>query len=278
MRLQKTGKNNKFRYKKHLGQNFLHNTAKLNQMSDFICKDGDNLIIEIGPGMGALTGMLLQKAEKVIAMEIDADATKRLKEKFNDAGNLEIINCDFLKFDLKRYLKEMDRKVKVAGNIPYYITAPIIEKIVENREFIKTAFLTVQEEVAERIVAEEGSKVYGSLSVFCRFYADVKILLRINRKSFFPVPDVDSCFVEFNFDKKQKIKVHDEKLFFEVVRCGFAHRRKMLANNLRHAFDFTQEDAAALLRKAEIDEKARAEDVSILKFAELSNILYNLRR
>lgn len=272
-----TEKMNKFRYKKHLGQNFLHNTAKLNQISDIICKNKNDMIFEIGPGIGALTEYLVKKAERVVAIEVDNEAINIMKEKFKDIKNLEIINCDFLKFDLGRYLEGINRKVKVAGNIPYYITAPIIEKIIENRNFVSSTFLTVQKEVAERIVAKEGSKTYGSLSVFCQFYADVKILLKIDKKSFFPVPDVDSCFVEFNFEKKQKIKVFDEKLFFRIVRSGFAHRRKMFINNLKKEFNFSQENAIGLLRKAQINEKARAEDISILKFTELSNMLYNLK-
>lgn len=267
----------KFRYKKHLGQNFLHNTLKLKQISEFICENKDEAIIEIGPGTGALTGYLINKAKKVVAIEIDRDATKKLKEKFQNIFNLEIINCDFLKFNLKEYLQFFDKKVIIAGNIPYYITTPIIEKIIENRQFIIKAFLTVQKEVAERIVAKEGNKTYGSLSVFCQFYADTKILLKIDRRSFFPVPDVDSCFVEFDFDKKQKIKVFDEKIFFKLVRGGFAHRRKMFINNIRKIFGISHEETIKILNKAGIDDKARAEDISILKFAELSNIMYNLK-
>ncbi len=267
----------KFKYKKHLGQNFLHNTAKLSQISDIICNDKNDFIIEIGPGKGALTGYLVKKAKKVMAIEIDMEAVKKLKEKFGSVDNLEIVNYDFLEFDLKNYLKNINKKIIIAGNIPYYITVPIIEKVIDNREFISKAFLTVQKEVADRIVAKEGNKTYGSLSVFCQFYADVKILLKIERKSFFPVPEVDSCFVEFNFEKKQNIKITDEKLFFKIVHGGFAHRRKMFINNLRKTFCFTQSDAADLLKKAGINEKARAEDISILKFAELSNVMYNLK-
>ncbi len=275
--MHQTEKMAKFRYKKYLGQNFLHNTAKLNQMSNFICKNKDEIIIEIGPGKGALTEYLVKQSKKVVAIEIDREAIEKLKEKFNNIKNLEIINSDFLKFDLTGYLKGINKKVIIVGNIPYYITASIIEKIIENRQFVDRTFLTVQKEVAERIVAKHGSKTYSSLSVFCQFYADVQILLKIDRKSFFPVPDVDSCFVEFNFDKKQKLKVFDEKLFFKIVRTGFSHRRKMFINNLRMVFDFSQEKLLEMFQKVHIPEKARAEDVSILQFAELSNILYNLK-
>jgi 16S rRNA (adenine1518-N6/adenine1519-N6)-dimethyltransferase len=268
----------KFKYKKHLGQNFLHNTEKLSQISDFICSEKNSIIVEIGAGKGALTQYLLKKAEKVIAVEIDSEAIKQLQMKFAGVKNLEIINYDFLKFDFEKNIKKFNKKVIIAGNIPYYITGPIIEKIIENRKFISKAFLTVQKEVAERIVAKEGSKTYGSLSVFCQFFADVKILLKIDRKSFFPVPDVDSCFVEFDFDKKQKIDVFDEKNFFKIVHSGFAQRRKMFINNFKKTFGFSQEEAVKLLQKAQIDNKARAEDISILKFAELSNILYNLEQ
>lgn len=267
---------NKFRYKKHLGQNFLHNIAILNKISDLICKNKNDLIFEIGAGIGTLTEYLVKKAEKVVAIEVDNAAINIMKEKFKDIKNLEIINCDFLKFDLKGFLEKINRKVTIAGNIPYYITSLIIEKIIENRYLVNAAFLTVQKEVAERIVAKDGNKTYGSLSIFCQFYADVKILFKIKKKSFFPVPDVDSCFVEFNFEKKQKIKVFDEKLFFKIVHSGFAHRRKMFINNFKKTFNLSYENTIKLLKKAQINEKARAEDISILKFAELSNMLYNL--
>jgi len=265
----------KFKYKKYLGQNFLHNTAKLNQMGDIICSNREDIIIEIGPGTGALTQYLIKKAKKVIAVEIDKEAISKLNEKFKGINNFEIINCDFLKFDLKEKIKDLKQKVKVAGNIPYYITGPIIEKIIQNREYIEKAYLTVQKEVAERIVAKEGSKIYGSLSVFCQFYADVKILLKIDRKSFFPVPDVDSSFIEFDFNKKEKIKVYDESLFFKIINCAFAHRRKMFINNFKNTFDLSSQDADIFLNQARINNKSRAEHISILKFAQLSNILYN---
>ena len=157
---------------------------------------------------------------------------------------------------------------------PYYITTPIIEKVIESRKYIKDMFLTVQKEVAERIAAPEGSKTYGSLSVFVQFHADAEYLFKIGRKAFFPVPKVDSAFIKISF-KDNKIKVKDKKTFFKLVRGGFNQRRKTLANNMKRIFGVNNEKAVKVLEKAGLDGKIRAENVSILDFAKISDLLYN---
>jgi 16S rRNA (adenine1518-N6/adenine1519-N6)-dimethyltransferase len=271
---------NKFRYKKHLGQNFLHNTSKIGQMASIIDAKQDETIIEIGPGAGALTKELIKTAGKVIAIELDPEAIDRLKEKIGSPPNLEVINYDFLKLDLTTLLTPSSElrvpSFKVVGNIPYYITAPIIEKLIDNKRLISKAWLTVQKEVGDRMAAPEGSKTYGSLSVFCQFNANVKKLLKIDRKSFFPVPDVDSAFMEIDFSGRKPVEVKDDKFFFRIVHAGFGQRRKMLINNVKRELDITAEAALSAFKQAGIDEKARAEDVSILNFAKLSDVLYNL--
>jgi 16S rRNA (adenine1518-N6/adenine1519-N6)-dimethyltransferase len=271
---------NKFRYKKHLGQNFLHNTSKIGQMASMIDAKQDETIIEIGPGAGALTKELIKTAGKVIAVEIDTEAIARLKEKIGEPANLEIINADFLELDLKAVCSPLtpypSPLIKAVGNIPYYITAPIIEKLIDNKRLISKAWLTVQKEVGDRMAAPEGSKTYGSLSVFCQFNAGVKKLLKIDRKSFFPIPDVDSAFMELDFSGKKPVEVKDDKFFFRIVHAGFSQRRKMLINNVKRELDITAEAALSAFKQAGIGEKARAEDVSIIDFAKLSDILYNI--
>lgn len=270
---------NKFRYKKHLGQNFLHNTSKIGQMASIINAQPDETVIEIGPGAGALTKELIKTAGKVIAIELDQEAIVRLHEKIGDPSNLEIINDDFLEIDLEQVCATRSTphapRVKVIGNIPYYITAPIIEKLIDNKRLISKAWMTVQKEVGDRMAAPEGSKTYGSLSVFCQFHAKVKKLLKIDRKSFFPIPDVDSAFMELDFTGPAPVQVKNEEFFFKVMHAGFSQRRKMLINNVKRELELTAEAALEAFKQAGIDEKARAEDVSILKFAELSDVLYN---
>jgi len=270
---------NKFRYKKHLGQNFLHNTSKIGQMAAIIDAKPDETVIEIGPGAGALTKELIKTAGKVIAVELDPEAIDRLKEKIGEPANLEIINYDFLKLDLpalySTHNPQPSTRLKVVGNIPYYITAPIIEKLIDNKRLISKAWLTVQKEVGDRMAAPEGSKTYGSLSVFCQFNSKVKKLLKIDRKSFFPVPDVDSAFMELDFSGKKPVDVKDDKFFFRIMHAGFSQRRKMFINNIKRELDITADAALAAFKQAGIDEKARAEDVSILNFAKLSDVLYN---
>ena len=275
------GKNKKkFHYKKHLGQNFLHNTSKIGQMASFVNAGPEDTIIEIGPGAGALTKELIKSAGKVIAVEIDREAIATLKEKLGEPANLEIINADFLKLDLNAInIPGSGIRVpcfKIVGNIPYYITAPIIEKLIENKNLVSRAWLTVQKEVADRMAAHEGSKIYGSLSVFCQFHADVKKALKISKTSFFPIPTVDSAFVEMDFNKKEPVQVKDEKTFTRLYRAGFNQRRKMLSNNIEREFVIDRENAQKVLKTAGISEKARAEDVSILDFAKLADVLYNL--
>ncbi len=275
--MDKKESSGKFRYKKGLGQNFLHNTSKLGQMASLIDVKAGDTVIEIGPGAGALTQRLLATAGKVIAIEIDREAIAKLKEKLGEPDNLAIINADFLEFNLDAMLKSINSKVQVVGNIPYYITTPIIEKLIEHKAMISRAFLTVQKEVGERMAAREGSKTYGSLTVYCQYHADVKMLLKIDRKSFFPIPNVDSAFVSMDFTKTPMLDVKDEALFFKISRAGFGQRRKMFMKNLKRELGIGSGELEEAFRTLSIDDKARAETVSIIKFAELTNLLYNKR-
>lgn len=261
----------KFHYKKGLGQNFLHDTVKIDRMVSHINPQADETFIEIGPGSGNLTIRLIDKVKKIFAVELDREAIEKLREKTAGKENLEIINEDFLETDIKRFFN--GKKMRVIGNIPYYITAPIIEKLIENRQYVSNVYLTVQKEVAERIVAKEGSKTYGSLSLFVQYYAAASLVFKIGRKAFFPEPDVDSAFIEIDFTRQPDLGVKNEEVFFRLTRSGFNQRRKMLSNNMKREFDFNSEEVKTLLAGAGIPELARAEDVSIGQFAALSNLI-----
>ncbi|MEI7640951.1 MAG: 16S rRNA (adenine(1518)-N(6)/adenine(1519)-N(6))-dimethyltransferase RsmA [bacterium] len=270
----------KFQHKKSLGQNFLYQREKVAQVVEAMNPTLEEAFIEIGPGTGYLTEQLLPKVKTLTCIEIDRQAIEILKTKFADKTNIEIIYADFLKYDLKKFCLEAgigQQKLKVAGNIPYYITTPIIEKLIEHKHLISKAYLMVQKEVAERIISSEGSKVYGSLSVFCQYHADCKILLNIDRGNFYPVPEVDSAFIELNFEKKEKVETKNEELFFKIVRAGFSQRRKMFINNLKRVFDTTENAVRPAFEKCDIELKARIEDVSIKKLAQLSNIMLDLK-
>lgn len=249
-------------------------------MASIINAQKDETVLEIGPGAGALTKELLKTAGKVIAVELDPEAITRLKEKLGEPPNLEIINADFLELDLAEVcvprIPHTVPRIKVIGNIPYYITAPIIEKLIDNKRLISKAWLTVQKEVGDRMAAPEGSKIYGSLSVFCQFHANVKRLLKIDRTSFFPVPDVDSAFMELDFSGKKPVQVKDDRFFFRIVHAGFSQRRKMLINNVKRDTGIGVREVQEAFKAAGIDEKARAEVVSIINFAKLSDVLYNI--
>jgi 16S rRNA (adenine1518-N6/adenine1519-N6)-dimethyltransferase len=275
LKYPKKEKKEKFNYKKRLGQNFLHQKNKVLEIIEKIAPLPDETYIEIGAGSGFLTGELVDKVKKLHAIEIDREAFEVLKAKFADKQNLDLINADIMQSDLKAIAGEHAGKIKVVGNIPYYITTPIIEKLINGRDFISRAYLMVQKEVADRITAKEGSKTYGSLSIFCQYYADCKVLLRIDRGNFVPVPDVDSAFIELNFEKKEPIPVKNEEFFFKITRGAFTQRRKMLMNNLKRVLELDEETLKKAFDTAGIDLKTRAEAVSILGFAKLADLLYN---
>ncbi len=269
----------KFTYKKRLGQNFLHQKDKVLQIIEKIAPKSDETYIEIGAGSGFLTQELVDKIKKLHAIEIDREAFDILRVKFSNKENLELINADIMLSDIRAIAGPQlpGKKIKVIGNIPYYITTPIIEKLIENRDFVSRAYLMVQKEVAERITAKEGSKIYGSLSIYCQYYADCKVLLKIGRDNFFPIPNVDSAFIELDFEKQEPIKVKNEEFFFKVTRGGFTQRRKMLMNNLKRSLGLGEEPLKKAFVAAGIDLKARAEAVSIPAFAKLADLLYDLQ-
>lgn len=266
-----------FRTKKRLGQNFLINGEVIQDIIGFAGISPEDTVVEIGPGVGFVTEQLVKYAKKVIAIELDEEAIRELKKL--EAPNLEIIHNDVLKTDLSELC---DGEFMVVANIPYYITSPIIAHLLgeiddlnnKNRNKIKDIILMVQEEVAHRMVADENSpsKQYGLLTILSQFWADVKILRLVGRKSFYPAPKVNSALVKLDVRKEPKLELSDYSHFRKTIKAGFAQRRKNIKNCLLNA-GFLRENITAALAALGLDENVRGEKLSIETFGKLSEEL-----
>lgn len=221
-----------FKAKKKLGQHFLLDQNIQRKIISSLGLSGSDIILEIGSGRGALTKLLCEKAGLVYAVEIDAELCSRLKEEFKSAPNLEIIHADFLKFDPLPIFKK--GRIKVIGNIPYYISSPIIERLLQFSKKISAIFLTLQKEFALRIIARPGSKAYGALSCFVQYYTRPEILFFISRNCFRPAPKVDSAFSCLTPKLELLLPRKEEAIFFKIVRAAFSQRRKTLRNSLKN--------------------------------------------
>jgi len=256
--------------KKSLGQNFLVDK----NIQEKIIQSGNlkksDVVLEIGPGRGELTSLLLERVKKVIAVEIDSSLCAILRDKFSGYQNFELINQDILKFVIRDFIKN-DKKLKVIANLPYYISTPIITHLFEHREVIKEIYLTLQKELASRLTTGPGSKEYGSISCFIQFYSDAQILFPIKNTSFWPAPKVDSCFLKLKILSKPKVKVSDEQLFFRFIRAAFNQRRKSLKNSLGSLLP--EPLLKDCLKSARLKPNLRAEDLSLFDFAHLANCL-----
>ncbi|MCQ2753487.1 MAG: 16S rRNA (adenine(1518)-N(6)/adenine(1519)-N(6))-dimethyltransferase RsmA [bacterium] len=266
-----------FRTKKRLGQNFLINADVISDIIDFADIKPDDVILEIGPGVGFVTEQLVKHAQKVIAVELDEEAIKVLEKL--ECDNLELIHQDILKTDISAL---SDKNIKVVANIPYYITSPIIAHLLgeiddlanKNRDKITDIILMVQEEVARRIVATENSpsKQYGLLTILSQFWADCSIIRLVGRKSFYPAPKVNSALVSLKVRKEPLLKLTDYTHFRKTIKGAFAQRRKTLKNCLVQA-GFSKEKVQNAISKMNLDENIRAEKLSIRQLGELSELL-----
>ena len=270
-----------FRTKKRLGQNFLVNPDVISDILDFADISHDDIVLEIGPGVGFVTEQLVKHAQKVIAVELDEEAIKELEK--IECDNLEIIHQDILKTNIWELIPQ-GKKIKVVANIPYYITAPIIAHLLgevddlenKNRRSIKDIILMVQEEVARRVVADETSpsKEYGLLTILSQFWADCEILRLVGRRSFYPSPKVNSALIGLKINDEPRLKLSDYTHFRRTIKAGFAQRRKNIKNCLING-GFDKEIVPVVLKKLKIDTNTRAENISIEKFGELSEELKN---
>ncbi|MFM9281700.1 16S rRNA (adenine(1518)-N(6)/adenine(1519)-N(6))-dimethyltransferase RsmA [Paenibacillus jiagnxiensis] len=267
-----------FSFKKSLGQNFLIDQNILQKIVDAAGLDETKGALEIGPGIGALTERLARSAKRVTAVEIDQRLLPILDEVLAPYDRVRVRHGDVLKLDLKGVFAEdfadVD-KVSVVANLPYYVTTPILMKLLEDKLPLENIVVMIQKEVAERMAASPGSKDYGSLSIAVQYYSEPELVCIVPHTVFIPQPNVESAVIRLRVRPKPPVQVPDEQHFFEVVQAAFAQRRKTIANNLKSRF-FTKENKDALeplLRSAGIEPSRRGETLSIGEFARLSTLL-----
>ena len=261
---------NNFKFKKKFGQNFIVDSNIINKIVHNSEVDADTLVIEIGPGAGSLTYFLAHNASNVICYEIDVDVKDILEDNLKDFSNVNIIYKDFLKADIKEDIKNYKyNKLYVIANLPYYITTPIITKIIEDNVDVDKMVFMVQKEVGDRFKASVNTKDYNSLSIYLNYYFKVRKLMDVSRSVFMPVPNVDSIVVEFT-KLEDKLEVYNEDLFFKLVRDSFKQKRKTLKNNLK---SYNLEVIDRVLNKNGYNLSSRAEQIPINVFVEIANEL-----
>ncbi len=260
-----------FHFKKQFGQNFISDTNLLRSIVDASGITEDTTVVEIGCGAGTLTRALAERAKKVYAFDIDRDLQPVLAETLSGLDNVEVIFRDFNKMDLKPFEDEIGAYTVVA-NLPYYITTPLVTKLLEESEKVQGLSIMVQEEVAERFCAKENTPEYGAITAGIALKGSARIVKRVPRTLFFPRPNVDSAVVKIDFERG-RVAVKDEKAYRQTVKCAFLNRRKTLENNLVNFFKLTREDAKRILAQAGVEEKARGETLSPWQLAKLSDVL-----
>lgn len=259
---------------KKLGQNFLVDSEAINSIVASANLTKKDMVIEIGPGLGTLTSMLIEKAGKVIAIELDDRMIKILGDRFLLYDNFELINEDVLKVDLSSLIEKNSEfeNIKVVANLPYYITTPIIMKLLENRLKIESITIMIQKEVAERIVATPGSKLSGAITYSVHYYAEPEKIALVPNTSFIPSPEVDSEVIKLNIRKSPPVKIDNERLFFNVIKASFMQRRKTLSNGLVNGgIVKNKAKAIEILKNMGLEENVRGEELTLEQFANLSN-------
>lgn len=256
--------------KKSLGQNFLIDGNIRGKIISSLGLEANNTVVEIGSGRGELTLQIAKKVKQVYALEIDRALCEALAQNLKEYPNIEVRRADILKFDLGSLAEAAGEKLKIFGNIPYYISTPIIERLIKYKDYLGVAFLTLQKEFAERLAAGPGSKRYGSLSLFAQYYFQPQILFCIKKNSFYPAPKVDSCFVQLKPWAKIAVLVNDEERFFSIIRKAFNYRRKTLRNSLSGLVG--EEKLNEFFNQFGLDRRVRPEQLSMQDFADLSNI------
>lgn len=261
-----------FGFSKGLGQNFLLDESVLDQIAD--AAEIEEGVLEVGPGFGVLTKRLAQEGKKVVSVEIDKRLIPVLEYTLAEFDNVTIIEKDILKTDVRELIKTEfgDKKISVAANLPYYITTPIITKLIEEKLPINNIVVMVQKEVAERICANPGKKDYGAISVLCRYYTEPRMITVVPAGSFYPAPKVDSAVLCMKILDKPSVSVKDEKMFFRIVKAAFAQRRKTLLNCLSSAFDVDKTQISALLEVVGINPGIRGEKLDTVDFAKISDV------
>lgn len=258
-----------FKFSKSLGQNFLVDDSVPKDIVLGAEVDENDLVIEIGPGVGTLTAQLLNKAKKVVAIELDNDLIPILTEEMGNNPKFTLIHNDALKVNFNEIIGE-EKSVKLVANLPYYVTTPIIVKLLKEKYNFKSLTIMIQKEVAERMDAEPGNKDYGSLSLLVQYYCNTKIIRKVPPQCFIPRPKVDSIVIRLDRLDEPKVKVENEKLFFEIIRSSFNMRRKTLWNGVKN-IGLPKEKLELAFEEAGVDPKRRGETLTIEEFAVLSD-------
>ena len=263
------------RANKNLGQNFLINEEVVKNIVESSKIEKEDMVIEIGPGLGTLTKKLLEKAGKVLCVEIDSKMIKILKERFSEKENFEIINEDILKIDLNKIIKENKnekiKNVKVVANLPYYITTPIIMKLLEEKLDIKSITVMIQKEVADRLIETPGGKNTGAITYTVYYYCESEKIMEVPNSSFIPEPEVTSEVIKMNLRNEPPVDIKNTKVMFMIIKSAFMQRRKTLLNALTNTKVFlSRQEGIEILKKLNLDENVRAEELTIQDFANIA--------
>lgn len=265
-----------FTFSKALGQNFLINPDVCPQMAESLCADKKTGVLEVGPGIGVLTKELCSVAGKVVSVELDKRLFPVLDETLAEFDNLEIINADVMKIDLKQLIEDKFcgcTSVKVCANLPYYITSPVIMTLLESRLPIDEIVVMVQKEAGERLCAEVGSRLAGAVTVAVNYYADSEILFDVGRDSFMPSPKVDSVVIRLKIRREQIFNIKDEKKLFTVVKCAFSQRRKTALNSISNTMGIAKDKISSVFNELGLDLTLRAEKLTMNDFINITDKL-----
>lgn len=268
-------------FKKSLGQNFLIDVNILENIIRHAGIDKNTGVIEIGPGIGALTEQLAIHAEQVVAYEIDQRLLPILSKTLKDYSNIHIIHQDILKADVHAIMKERfksNQPVQLVANLPYYITTPILMKLLQENLPLTSITVMIQKEVADRMAAKPNSKAYGSLSLAVQYYTEAEVVMTVPKSVFMPQPNVDSSILKLNKRNHPPVEVDNEDYFFSLIRASFTQRRKTLRNNLTRFFKekFDKEAISSILEEANIDGSRRGESLTMQEFAVMANTFLKL--
>ena len=270
-----------FAFQKKFGQNFLIDSNVLESIIRGAEITKDDFVLEIGPGIGTMTQYLCEAARQVVAVEIDKMLIPILEDTLSEYDNVEVINQDVLKVDIKSLADEKNngKPIKVVANLPYYITTPIIMGLFESGVPIDSITIMVQKEVADRMQTGPGSKDYGALSLAVQYYATAKVILNVSATCFMPRPNVDSAVIKLTRHKEPTVNVADEKLMFKIIRASFNQRRKTLVNGLKNSpeLSFSKEQIVKSVEKIGKPETIRGEALTLEEFAELANAFTELK-
>lgn len=264
-----------FKFSKSMGQNFLTNPSVCPRMAEESGAGKGVGALEIGPGFGVLTNELCKLAEKVVSVELDTRLIPVLAETMADHDNFKLINSDVMELDLKKVIEEefSGLDVVICANLPYYITSPVIMKLLEDKLPVKSITVMVQKEAADRLTAKVGSRESGAVTVAVAYYSEPELLFSVSRGSFMPSPNVDSAVIRLNIKENPDVKVKSEKDFRRTVKAGFSQRRKTLSNSFAAGLEIDKTTANMLIEKAGISPQIRAEKMSLGDFCRLSDCL-----